>query len=289
MTEATEAAPLASDWVCPVIKISIPWMLEVVAAIDRLDVLTPNMTRHEAFAELFGAQFQLEQLFGNSVYGPYLRISREKANAFHLVIRSVIGIGDTDAKWDHPLGASLTSIKSSRDHFKPVFISEISTLPVFLVSPKDNYDVTLLIEHGAGLFPPMMLAKAPDAAFDAGEVGKALAFNLPTACGFHTFRVVECVLRRYWDAVTDGETRPAPQTIGKMAADLDSKGKGDAKVIEALKQFAKLHRNPCIHPDVVLTDEDAIGTLGIARSVIAMMLSVLPDAPPPTTVASSAG
>jgi hypothetical protein len=60
---------------------------------------------------------------------------------------------------------------------------------------------------------------------------------------------------------------------------------GDDKVVEAIKQMTKLHRNPLIHPEVILSVEEAIGTIGMARSVIAMMLQVLPDAPTTTGAA----
>jgi hypothetical protein len=50
--------------------------------------------------------------------------------------------------------------------------------------------------------------------------------------------------------------------------------------------MTKLHRNPLIHPEVILTVEEAIGIIGMARSVIAMMLQSLPDVPT-TTGASS--
>lgn len=286
MADSSCAPSIAADWVCPVIKISIPWMLEVIAALDRIDLITPETEINHAYFDLVAAEVQLETLFGQSVYSPYLRTSRAKGDELYRAIQQTTRMKDDDPAWNHPMTWRIASIRTKRDQFKLVFLSEISTLPVFLVNPKENYDVTLLIEHGAGLFPSAMLAKAPEAAFDAGEVGKALAFSLPTACGFHTFRVVESVLRRYWDAVTS-DPRPEPQTLGKMAADLDNKKAGDTKTLEALKQFAKLHRNPCVHPDVVLTEEEAIGTLGIARSCIAGMLSILPDAPPPTTVASS--
>ena len=64
--------------------------------------------------------------------------------------------------------------------------------------------------------------------------------------------------------------------------EIESSKLGDEKVREALKQLANLHRNPLIHPQVTLTVEEVIGTLGIARSVIGAMLTVMPDVPPET-------
>jgi hypothetical protein len=103
-------------------------------------------------------------------------------------------------------------------------------------------------------------------------VGRALAYELPTACGFHTFRVTEAVVRRYWDAVSENKERPKPQTLGTFAAKMAKHKYGDEKVVEAIKQMTKLHRNPLIHPEVILNVEEAIGIIGMARSVIAMML-----------------
>ena len=54
------------------------------------------------------------------------------------------------------------------------------------------------------------------------------------------------------------------------------------------KQMTKLHRNPLIHPEVILTVDEAIGIIGMARSVIGAMLQVLPDEPPTTGAPPSA-
>jgi len=59
---------------------------------------------------------------------------------------------------------------------------------------------------------------------------------------------------------------------------------GDEKILSTLEQMAKLHRNPLIHPEVVLTMNEAIATAGIARSVATAMLDSLPSLAPTTTI-----
>lgn len=54
-------------------------------------------------------------------------------------------------------------------------------------------------------------------------------------------------------------------------------GKGDPKILTALKQISDLHRNPLIHPDAILSSEDALNVIGVARSVTSAMLAVLPE------------
>jgi hypothetical protein len=103
--------------------------------------------------------------------------------------------------------------------------------------------------------------------------------------GFHAFRVTESVLRKYYSHVTGGQAQPKVRNIGVYLNALKQSNKGDAKILAALKQMTDLHRNPLIHPEVILTTEESIATLGIARSVITAMLTVLPVQPPTTTTA----
>lgn len=254
----------------------------MVASLDDLNALSDQSSYNDALFEIWDAKHQMEQLFDQSIYSPYLRVSREKAKELHAALEEIIALSDDDAV--KPLGWRAFSVKQALENFKLVFLSEISTLPAFLVSKKGPYDMNLLVERGADLFPQTLLVKVPEAFADAVEVGRALAFGLGTSCGFHAFRVTESVLRRYWDHVSKGAGRPSLQTIGSFAAELEKAKLGDRKISESLKQFSKLHRNPCIHPDVILSEEEAIGIIGMARSVIAAMLAAMPDVPPTTSL-----
>jgi hypothetical protein len=93
---------------------------------------------------------------------------------------------------------------------------------------------------------------------------------------------VEIITRRYWDAVAKSD-RPKLQTIGTYASELEKGSYGEAKIWESLKQLSRLHRNPIIHPEVILTVPEAIDILGIARSVVGQMLKVIPDEPETTS------
>jgi hypothetical protein len=106
-----------------------------------------------------------------------------------------------------------------REQFDLVFLSELGTLPSFLVVGKESYDTNILIDEGTRLFPPTLLQKVLEARQDALEAGKALAFELGTACGFHIFRVTEAVLKQYWDNAS-GATRPRLQTIGSFVKEM---------------------------------------------------------------------
>jgi hypothetical protein len=57
---------------------------------------------------------------------------------------------------------------------------------------------------------------------------------------------------------------------------------GDERILSVIEQMSKLHRNPIAHPEVALTLDEAIATLGMAQSVITAMLAVLPVVPKTT-------
>jgi hypothetical protein len=170
-------------------------------------------------------------------------------------------------------------ITDARDKFKQIFLAELNILPAYLVTQKGTHDTNLLIEDGSKLFPSSMLAKSPETEMDALEAGKALAFELGTACGFHTFRVTEAVVKRYWDVVSGGQPRPKLETLGNYAIEMEKNSFGDAKIFESIKQITKLHRNPIIHPEYILTVDEALGIVGMAQSIIGAMLNVLPNVP----------
>ena len=90
------------------------------------------------------------------------------------------------------------------------------------------------------------------------------------------------MLKRYWDLVAPaGAAKPKPFTLGRISDELVTKAYGDQKIAESLQQLAKLHRNPIAHPDVLLSVEEAIETIGLARSIVGSVVRRLPE-PLPT-------
>lgn len=262
------------------IRINVPWLFEVVDGLDVLKEITVGKTISEALVQFLTAQNKLEQTFNQSFYGDHLRASRTPGNQLYDEINRHL----QSEKWDETklTDYDLISLKSKMDTFKTVFMADLSVMPIYVVAKKDTFDPNLLIESGHRLFPPAILAKVPEVEKDASEVGRALAYEMATACGFHTFRVTESVVRRYWDQASEGKDRPKLQTLGNFASEMEKQNIGDVKIVESIKQMTKLHRNPLIHPEVILTVEESIGIIGMARSVIGPMLQILPDVPSTT-------
>jgi hypothetical protein len=261
-----------------VLRISLPWIISVVDKLKQLEAIEPNTGIADAFFDLADVQYHVKVVFDQSVYAEHLRASRSKADELHALLQEFMN--KFDAEPNYRLNQyDIFQIKNKKNEFATIFNAELNIMPSFIVTGKEGFDVNLLIDRGVVLFPPSMISKVPETKLDAIEVGRALAFEIATGCGFHVFRIVESVVRRYWDVVSSNTARPKPQTIGSFALELENKSFGDAKVWESLKQLTRLHRNPLIHPDVILTVEEVIGVIGISRSVIVAMLSVLPESP----------
>ncbi|MEC5325889.1 hypothetical protein [Aurantimonas sp. A3-2-R12] len=133
------------------------------------------------------------------------------------------------------------------------------------------------------MFPVDLGVKVPESIFDAREAGKCLAYENSTAAGFHVFRVLESVLRRYYVQETEGKAPPKVRNIAVYVNAMKQAGKGDQKTLFLLKEISDRFRNPLIHPDVVLSTDDAIAIYGLVRTAVTEMLKPLPAEPPTTT------
>jgi hypothetical protein len=140
-----------------------------------------------------------------------------------------------------------------------------------------------LIHHADVLFPDELRLKVPEAIFDIQEAGRSLAFERFTAAGFHIFRAVESVMRRYWAHMSGGKAAPKVRSLGVYIAAMEKNNIGDPRVVAALRQLNTLHRNPLAHPEAVLTLDETTSILGASQSAIGAMLAGLPLIKPTTS------
>ncbi len=104
------------------------------------------------------------------------------------------------------------NIKRSASAFETVLTNDLPGLDIYQVSPKGIYSTAALIEHAEkaildGLTAVGRAALPQDAIQDFAQAGRCLAFELPTAAGFHTMRSLEAVLRSYWRLVKKPPTK----------------------------------------------------------------------------------
>lgn len=177
--------------------------------------------------------------------------------------------------------------------FETIFISELQSLAVYMVTRKGGFDVDCMVDAGQAFFSDGLAAKVPDAIFDIEQAMRCIAFEVPTAAGFHLHRAHESVLRIYWDSVTNGKKRPKENNMGVYIRELDTADAGRQSVRDHLRSIKDFHRNPLMHPEESLkTIDEAIDLMAAIRCSIGYMLAdipgpanIVPLSPPPAPVA----
>lgn len=267
------------------LRIQLPYVFELAGSLEPLNTLPSNFEdvpfKNFAFL-LFSAESSLKLLMENSVFAPYLRSSYSLGAELLRTLAQVNRPPEGSSPDRLVSGFDLYMIRRAYEHYRVALLAELGVSPAFFVTQKGGYDTLTLLDSGPIIFPAELRIKVPESVFDAEQACKCLAYELATSCGFHVFRVTECVLRRFYAFVTDGEVAPRNRSIGVYVRALRKRGGVDERLLTSLEQMARWHRNPLIHPEVALTTEEAIGTLGLARSVIGSMLSVLPVQPSTT-------
>ncbi len=269
------------------IRIDGFYLYGVGGALKPLSQITHATAIQDAIFPLFVAEGALAPLLYNSVF--HLQTSLARGGELLQAIRAVYGAIDKESDRTKEIGwVSAYQLTSALTAFETALAAESGLSNIYLVAKKRGYDTSDLIERGAMLFPDDLLSEVPEAQLDIEQGARCPAFELPTASAFHFHRANESVLRRYYDAATNGQSRPTGRNIGDYIAALKTHNVGDLKVLSALKDLKDLHRNPMIHPEDTLESVDeAITVLGGIQSAIFHMLKVTPAPPPPPTAGAA--
>lgn len=167
-------------------------------------------------------------------------------------------------------GYDIFALRRAVEEVAILISAELQETDSYFVDQKGAYSTKDLIEHAEIIFSAKVRKTIPDRAIkDVQQAGRALVFDLPTAAGFHIVRATESVIRKYYDIVVGGQ--PKKRDWGYYIEQLKGGG-ADAKIVAAIDQMRNLDRNPLIHPEAVLTEEDALALFGIAQSVILRMV-----------------
>ncbi|GAB5463630.1 hypothetical protein [Hoeflea alexandrii] len=140
------------------------------------------------------------------------------------------------------------------DAFIAVFTAECRDLEMYSVGQIGIYNMNALVSKGSQRFPPEFQALMPsDALTEFDDAGRCLAFNLPTACGFHSIRGLElCILsylsKRMPDVKKLKSWHDYLQQIERLAKELDEPKKPSNKIAPMIQRMKDLDRNPLMHP-----------------------------------------
>lgn len=155
--------------------------------------------------------------------------------------------------------------------FQIVLQTELGKMDTYFISQKGIYSTSDLIERADNVLPADISGVLSEPIrSDIKQAGRCLAFDLATATGFHIMRALEGVLRDFYCPAFLNK-KPKGRNWNSYIQCLKDTN-ADPRVLAILDQIRSLHRNPTIHPQEVLTINQAMTLFGIAQSAIVSMV-----------------
>lgn len=268
------------------LRIDGAYLYEVGASLKPINNIQEQDTRRiDVYLPFLAAKNTLSELLFNSIFSQSLRNTLHACSPLFEDLRFIAPEPGVSVTWDEVIPAwRISSIKGKFSKLEAVLTAELQTSMLYLASQKAAFDTACLTDEGERLFPPDLSTKVPQAISDVRAGARCIAFELPTAAGFHFHRANESVLRRYFDETVGESKRPKTRNMGDYITILD-KENTDKRIIGALKSLKDLHRNPLMHPDESIDSiEEAISLQAAIRSAIGYMLERIGEGPHPPVI-----
>jgi hypothetical protein len=280
-------------------RINLPYYYQLGARLNPLTQLNPyGENKTQVVFAAIGAKTYVEGLLAGD---PALNVCRAVGNELLRAIEVVHEwfLGATPEHLRGTVGVDdvrFRDVINKAKEFEAVLSAELGVLTAFRVTNKGAYSTAELIERADLILSESVREKVPQEALEEiKQAGRCLALDSPTASGFHMMRALEAVLHQYYLAVCKPKKSDKlanwgayllalRKVVGEGEEDKESdEPEGNAKegdpqvkgVITFLYQV-KDTRNNIMHPELVLSPDDAFGLLDVAKAAMIMMADRLP-------------
>lgn len=235
-----------------------------------------------AFGNMTRGRLVLQDLIENDEFQRMVPNAVERAKDFDAslaeAIKTILPNGAVVSK------AVVDEIESRFTIFEASLQDDLRRLPIYYVEKVGAYSTDDLLSTAEAVFPVDIMLELPQQAIeDFRMAGKCLAFDAPTACGFHAFRATDAMLRTYCDhfgAIPKGQGRDwfkfitALRELSPTAAK-----KPNNRTIELLDSIRAMDRNPVVHPDQNLDHDGALLMFDLCKNAISLMAVDIRNAP----------
>lgn len=181
-------------------------------------------------------------------------------------------------KENHSISLTCRQLLTKAKEFQTILSADLLKLETYHVSQKGIYDTTALIARTENVLPRSMLNKIDQrVVVEIRESGKCLAYDCATAAGFHIMRATELILHKYYIHICSPKSKRRLANWGayieklKLIEDTEVK-----EVVAILQQIKDRHRNLIMHPEIILTPDEAFTLFEIAQGAIIAMVNALP-------------
>lgn len=178
-------------------------------AIRALSTITNKSQIYEEVTTLFDARRALADLLSQQQIS--MAGIKPAINALIGRIDQIMTLveGSEDLPEDYTIPAKLAHVlREAFSRFETVFEAEIVDrgTNAYAVATKGIYDTSLLITNADLVIPEDLRPVLSDVArYDLRESGRCLAFEVPTAAGFHVLRASEAIIKEYYKSLTGKE------------------------------------------------------------------------------------
>jgi len=265
------------------IKVSLSFFYQMGFSIDRLKKIgkVKENNKWEILFAALGAESFISSILDEL---PALSVCRSTG---HDLLGAIKNIENWSPKFDKIEQAQQSTffdeefafqqVIDKATKFETLFIEEIKTLTTYCVTPKAIYSTSELIDSAEKILPASLLGKLDvEAIKEIQESGKCLALDTFTASGFHIMRAIERVLHQYYLIMC----KPSdPKRLDNWAAYLsklnDVNDDHAKKTVPFLQQIKDQHRNLIMHPEITLSEDDALILFQTGTSIIMTMAEKL--------------
>ncbi len=230
----------------------------------------------------------IKTMLSNLLLDEILPVERCKDSAARLLkaIREMTTGPELKANWGKPLNPYfLGPIRDALNEFQVDLANELEKMPLYYTTAKRGYSVNLLVDQAEKVLSAAEIEYLSQLTInDIREAGGCLMFDRFTAAGFHATRAVEAVARPYYTLMSGREPfnrKGQTLNLGTLVDYLQSRLNElkTAKqstgllgvVVPSLDRIREIYRNPIMHPEMTLQEDDAIDVFDLVKSAITHM------------------
>lgn len=272
-------------------KVNLPFFYQLGTQIN---TLTKTVPIPQNWLDILLAAWRVrESINGLLGWGGRLSVCRTSGQALVKAIEAVVEMWNSAkpedrSKSDSPINKQIQNVIEKAKTFETVLCEELAMVSAYSVSRKGAYSTPDLIDTAENVFPVSVLETLNGEIIrEVREAGKCLAFDIPTASGFHMLRATEGMLHEYYLVVCKPKKKDKLENWGAYIAALykltqdeshisDETKNHIKKVLALLQQIKDEDRNQIMHLEVVLNDDQAFVLFEITKGAIMAMAEKLP-------------
>jgi hypothetical protein len=236
-----------------------------------------DRSRADAMGILIIGELTIKSFLEDQINIEFLPRAVERANELRKIIKRM---------YDKPVDISGSWLNTALSAFETSLEDDLTRLPTYFIERTGAYSTDQLIGTAENVFPKDLRDNVipQQAILDFRSAGSCLAYDLPTACGFHVYRATDAMLRHYcvhFGATPQGKGRDWGRYIAALRTVLTGTNakKPNLRTVELLDSIRAVDRNPLVHPEQNLDNDGALIAFDLCKNAVSLMANDIKASP----------